>query len=152
MENCNKAKNLASTTHLGIDKEGERFQEDWNYASVVGMVMYLGNNSRPEIAFSVNQCARFTHCPKESHEIGIKHILRYFHEIRTKGMYIKPSQNLQVDCYVDADFTGLWGVEHYQDPTYIKSRTGYLVEFTSCPLVWVSKLQTQIALSTMESE
>ena len=29
---------------------------------------------------------------------------------------------------------------------------GYLIEFMSCPLIWVSKLQTQIALSTMDPE
>ena len=83
-ENCNKAKTPASTTYLGIDKEGEMFQEDWDYALVVGMLMYLGNNSRPDIDFTVNQCARFTHCPKESHAIEIKRILRYFHGTRTK--------------------------------------------------------------------
>ena len=67
-------------------------------------------------------------------------------------MYIKPSQNLQVYCYVEADFAGLWGVEHDQDPTCVKSRTGYLIGFMSCSLIWVSKFHTQIALSTMESK
>ena len=61
MEQCNKAKNPAATTNMGIDKDGEPFHEDWEYASVVGMLIYLANNSRP----AVNQCARFTHCPKE---------------------------------------------------------------------------------------
>ena len=67
-------------------------------------------------------------------------------------MYIKLSQDLQIDCCVDADFARLWGVEHDHDPTCLKSRTCHLIEFTSCPLFWVSKLQTRIDLSTMESE
>ena len=74
------------------------------------------------------------------------------HRTRTKGIYIKPSQDIQVDCYVVADFAGLWGFEHDQDLTCVKSRTCYLIEFMSCPLIWVSKLQTQIALNPMESE
>ena len=65
---------------------------------------------------------------------------------------LSPSDNLQVDCYVDADFAGLWNVEQDQDPLCVKSRTGYLIMFMGCPLTWVSKLQTQIALSTMEAE
>jgi hypothetical protein len=49
-------------------------------------------------------------------------------------------------------FAGLWGVEYDQDTTSVKSRTGFLIMFMNCPLLWVSKLQTQIALSTMEAE
>ena len=32
------------------------------------------------------------------------------------------------------------------------SRTGYTIFYTGCPIIWVSKLQTEIALSTAESE
>ena len=34
----------------------------------------------------------------------------------------------------------------------MKSRTGYLITIGGCPLTWTSKLQTEIALSTMEAE
>ena len=43
-------------------------------------------------------------------------------------------------------------MEPDQDPICVKSRTGFLIMFMGCPLTWVSKLQTQIALSTMEAE
>ena len=49
---------------LGSDKDGPPFKESWNYRSVVGMLLYLSNNSRPDIAFAVHQCARFSHSPK----------------------------------------------------------------------------------------
>ena len=32
------------------------------------------------------------------------------------------------------------------------SRTGYVIMFARCPIIWCSKLQTEIALSTNESE
>jgi hypothetical protein len=57
-----------------------------------------------------------------------------------------------IDCYVDADFAGLWGSEDVQDPTCVKSRTGFVLCIADCPVVWASKLQTDIALSTMEAE
>ena len=66
-------------------------------------------------------------------------------------MYIQPSQDLQVDFCADAVFARLWGVEHDQDPTCVKSRAVYLIELMSCPLDWLLNLQTQIALSTMKS-
>ena len=63
-----------------------------------------------------------------------------------------PSKKLVVDCYTDADFAGLWGHEDPQDPICARSRTGFVVNFANCPLLWVSKLQTEIALSTLHSE
>ena len=63
-----------------------------------------------------------------------------------------PSKKLVVDCYADADFAGLWGHEDPQDPICARSRTGFVVTFANCPLLWVSKLQTEIALSTLHSE
>ena len=59
---------------------------------------------------------------------------------------------LKIDCYVDADFAGLWNVEDNQDPHCVKSRTGYVICVGGSPIVWSSKLQTLIASSTMESE
>ena len=32
------------------------------------------------------------------------------------------------------------------------SRTGYVILFANCPIIWTSKLQTEITLSTTESE
>ena len=67
-------------------------------------------------------------------------------------MIFNPSDTFNVDCHVDADFGGLWGSENDQDPISVKSRTGFIITFMNCPLLWISKLQTQIALSTMEAE
>jgi hypothetical protein len=56
----------------------------------------------------------------------------------------------QVDCYnVDADLAGLFAIENYVYPISVKSRTRYVVLYKRSPLLWVSKMQTQIALSIM---
>ena len=57
-----------------------------------------------------------------------------------------------VNFYADADFAGLWGHENPQDPICDRSRTGFVVTFANCPLLWVTKLQTEIALSTLHYE
>ena len=67
-------------------------------------------------------------------------------------MRIEPSGDLKLDLYVDADFAGLWNAESPDDPTCVKSRTGYVITLGNVPLIWASKLQTEIALSTTESE
>ena len=153
MENSKATiKTPAATTPLGLDVDGEPFDEDWDYPVVIGMLMYLAQNSRPDIAYAVHQCARFTHSPKHSHAVGVKRILRYLNSTKDKGMTLSPNRSLVIDCYVDADFAGLWNVEQDQDPLCVKSRSGFLITFMGCPLHWVSKLQSQIALSTMEAE
>ena len=65
---------------------------------------------------------------------------------------MKPSKELQLDCYVDGDFYGLWKYEEDIDLTSVKSRSGFLFMPGGCPISWVSRLQQEIALSTMESE
>ena len=152
MEDSNPVKTPALTVPLHKDTEGEPFQEEWDYATVVGMLLYLSNNTRPDITYAVNQCARFTHNPKDSHAKGIKRIIRYLKHTADKGMTISPTDQYTVHCYVDADFGGLWGTEDGQDPISVKSRTGFVIMFMGCPLLFVSKLQSQLALSTMEAE
>ena len=34
----------------------------------------------------------------------------------------------------------------------VLSRTGFVIRYTGCPVIWSSKLQTEIALSTAEAE
>lgn len=137
---------------LGSDKFGAPAQEEWSYASLVGMMLYLASNSRPDIAFAVHQCARFTHSPKASHEAAILRICRYLKGTQNDGLVFRPAKDLKVDCHVDADFAGLFGVEDAQDPVCAKSRSGYVITIANCPLMWVSKLQQGIALSTQHSE
>jgi hypothetical protein len=59
---------------------------------------------------------------------------------------------MELDLYVDADFAGLYRHEPDQDPTSVKSRTGYVITLGSCPVTWCSKLQSEIALSTLQAE
>ena len=44
------------------------------------------------------------------------------------------------------------GIEASDDRNSAKSRTGYVITIANCPVLWVSKLQTEIALSILESE
>jgi hypothetical protein len=68
-------------------------------------------------------------------------------------MILRPTEDLTLDLFADADFAGLWNAEEdANDPTCVHSRTGYLVTLGGTPLLWSSNLQTEIALSTCEAE
>ena len=72
LQDCNPDKTPASQKPLGTDKNDLEFAEQWSYSSVMGMLLYLVANSRPEIAYAAHQCARFTHNPKASHGAVMK--------------------------------------------------------------------------------
>ena len=94
---------------LGSDPDGEPFnQESFNYASIVGMLLYVANNTRPDITFAVSQVARFSAAPKVSHAQAIKTIVRYLARNPGKGLIIKLDDQFFIKCWVDADFAGLY--------------------------------------------
>lgn len=153
-ENSNGISTPAPEKPLPKDSEGDPHDLGFSYASVVGMAMYLCNNSRPDIAFAVHQCARYSFSPTRMHAEYVKKLGRYLLQTRDKGLILKPmpSGNIKIDCYVDADFAGLWNSEDNQDPHCVRSRTGYVICIGGSPIIWSSKLQSEIAMSTMEAE
>jgi hypothetical protein len=58
----------------------------------------------------------------------------------------------KIDAYPDADFAGMYGHEEHTDPACAKSRIGFIIIFADCPVFWQSKLQTEMALSSMEAK
>ena len=138
---------------LPKDADGEPASGMFSYSSVVGMLLYLSGHTRPDIAFAVNCCARYMFCPKRSHEMALKRLARYLKLTADRGLVLNPNSEVcKIDGYPDADFAGLYGVEKHDDPACVKSRTGFIITFADCPVLWVSKLQTETALSTMEAE
>ena len=101
---------------------------------------------------AVHQCAHYQANPKEEHGKALKWLGRYLAATRDKGIIYSPTEQ-SFDCYVDADFAGSWDKDTAEfDPDTARSRTGYVITYAGCPITWTSKLQTEIALSSTESE
>ena len=67
-------------------------------------------------------------------------------------MIFTPDLSKGLDVYVDADFSGNWNKDESLDRDTARSRHGYIIMYAGCPLTWKSQLQTEIALSSTESE
>ena len=93
----------------------------FNYRSVIGMMMYLGNNTRLDCSYAIHQCAQFCLDPRTDHEKAVKQIGRYLKGTADKGLIIKPTKSTAVDCYVDANFAGQWGFDPKEDPSCVCS-------------------------------
>jgi hypothetical protein len=59
---------------------------------------------------------------------------------------------LDIDVFVDTDFSGLWPHEDPLDPTCVKSCTGYVIKLSSSGTLWGSRLHSAIAFLMMEAE
>jgi hypothetical protein len=137
---------------LPRDVDGPPASSTLNYASTIGMLLYLTGHSCLNCSFATNQCAHYAFAPTRKHEKALIQIGWYFMGMLDKGLTLSPSKTLHIDCYPDSNFAGLWKYEEDQDPHCIRNRTGYVTTLANCTILWSSKLQTEIALSTMEAE
>jgi hypothetical protein len=143
----------AEAAPLVKDAEGAPATGAFSYSSVVGMLLYLSGHTHPEIAYAVDCAAWCMFCPKKSHEEALKQIGRYLKATRNHGLTINSSSGvLKIDAYPDANFVGMYGYEHHDNPSCVKSWTGYIIDVANCPVMWQAKLQMETVLSTMEAE
>jgi hypothetical protein len=69
-----------------------------------------------------------------------------------KGIICSPNGD-SFTCYADADFAGLWDASTAEtDSLTAWSRSGYITMHNNCPIIWASHLETEIAMSSTESE
>jgi hypothetical protein len=141
-----------STTILKRDLDLEDHKAHWPFRRIIGKMNFLEKCSRPELACSVHQAARFSADPKSSHTEAIQHIARYLIGTADKGIILHPNDH-SFEVYADADFSGLWDKDTaMEDPSTAKSRSGYVILYAGCPILWTSRLQSETALSTTEAE
>ena len=113
------------------------------YQNIVGALLYLSINTRPDISYSVGVLARFSKNPNYRACKALLRVLVYLRGTSEKGIRYTGT-DLCVYAYSDADWAG--------DLDSRKSTTGYVVYAAGGPIAWQSKLQTTIAVSTMEAE
>jgi hypothetical protein len=148
-----KDKAAPSLTILRRDLDGKPFDELWDYRSVIGKLNFLEKSIRPEIAYAVHQCARFLSNPRNSHSNAVKYLCCYLMSTKDMGLIMHPDTTKSFEVHVDCDFAGNWVKEDaMNDPSIAKPRTGYIISYRGCLVIWASKLQTEVVLLLTESK
>jgi hypothetical protein len=119
---------------------------DNQYQALVGSLIYLAVNTRPDISHAVGILSRFMSCPTDKHWDAAKHVLRYLKGTSSLGLSYSGTQvqGEQGIMYVDADFAA--------DVDKRKSTTGAVMILQGAAVLWISKLQPVVATSTTEAE
>ena len=82
-----KLNKTSMATTAKSDKDEQGINVDIKlYRSMIGSLLYL-TASRPDIMFCVCLCTRFQSCPKESHLVAIKRIIRYLKGTIEMGLW-----------------------------------------------------------------
>ena len=113
------------------------------YRQAIGSIQYCGNCTRPDLLFPTNLLARFNQDPNETHWVATKSILRYMKSTRDYSIKYK-SGPITIEAYSDADYGG--------DNQTRDSTSGGIIKLASGPIVFFSRRQSNIAISSTESE
>jgi hypothetical protein len=150
MHNCNPVRAPFADTsqhalHLRTEDE-EAGNQKW-YREV-----HLSVWTHTDLAYAVNTLSRFNHNPSVIHERAAKHLLRYLKGTHKAAITYYPVNHPanssttigEITCYVDGS--------HASDPDDARSTVGYVGFMNGGAIVWYSRKQRVVAISTMEDE
>ena len=146
MEGCNgKEVPMSPGTVLMRDQGDPLDVKRYPYSALVGSLMYLAVTVRPDIAYAVGVLTKYMSCPRTSHWIAAKGVLRYLAGTPTVGItYGGTGSSTEPYGWCDADFAG--------DKDTRKSTTGFVFCVAGGAVSWSSKRQQTVAASTTEAE
>jgi len=110
--------------------------------NAIGNLMYAMICTRPDLSFTVSLLSRFQTKQSDALWKLIKRVLRYLkNTINYQLVFKKDLSASPIIGYVDASF----GTNDLQ----AHSTSGYILKLFNKPIIWVSRRQDKVALSTM---
>jgi hypothetical protein len=143
LENAKSIKTpMATNGDVDLD-EGGTIVDQKLFRSIIGSLLYI-TASRPDVMFSVCMCARFQASPREVYLKAAKRILRYLKHTPNIGLWYPNGAQFELIGYSDLDYAGC-KVDR-------KSTLGCCQFLGRSLVLWSSKKQNSVALSTTEAE
>ncbi|KAL1448409.1 hypothetical protein WDU94_012392 [Cyamophila willieti] len=124
------------------DEEAERVEVP--FRELIGSLMYISLGSRPDITYAVSFLSRYLDKPNRKVWTGAKRVLRYLQHTKRMAIVYKQSNDKRLVAFSDSDWA--------QDSKDGKSVSGGIVFFCGNPVMWLSKKQTCVTLSSTEAE
>lgn len=125
------------------EEKEHRLPNNAQYLSLIGGLLYVAVQTRPDIAVSVSILAQKSSCPTQLDWHEAKRILRYLKTTFDHKLYLG-STEAGLEMFADADWAG-----NHRDR---KSNSGYLIRLGGGVISWASRKQTCVALSSTEAE
>ena len=144
------AKNKPTPCPQGINKElgntSPLLEDNTLYREIVGSLIYLMVNTRPDISYVVTLLGQYMSKPTVAHLNLAKHVLKYLKGTKTLGLHFgKSDSKLNVYGYCDSDWGGSQDRKSISGYCFMLNENGPLISWKSCK-------QNIIALSSCEAE
>ncbi|XP_069146051.1 uncharacterized mitochondrial protein AtMg00810-like [Solanum lycopersicum] len=123
--------------------EGKLLSDPRSYIKLIGKLNFL-THTRLDIAYGVQHLIQFMQHPREPHMHTAYHILKYLKKDPTLGLLMTSTDDYKVQAFCDSDWATC--------PDSRKSVIGHIVLLGSSPIIWKSKKQETISLSSVEAE
>jgi hypothetical protein len=120
------------------------YMKDRPYLALVGALLFVSCQTRPDAAQAVCVLSRFSSNPGRAHWEALLGVLSYLCHTSKTGLTYSRAASPSPSIYSDAD----WGM----CPDTHRSTTGWIVMMSGGPISWSSKRQSVVAQSTMEAE
>lgn len=144
LSNAKSSKIPLDTGYYKNNKDDDFLNDNNSYQKVIGQLLYVSVNSRPDISASVSILSRRIKQPRQTDWNEIKRVIRYLKETINLRLRISNSNTKErLVGFSDAD----WGESNDR-----KSNSGFLFKFNGGLISWSSRKQTCVALSSTESE
>ncbi|XP_075162979.1 uncharacterized protein LOC142235602 [Haematobia irritans] len=113
------------------------------YRRAIGSVLFLSNNTRPDITVATSILSRKVSCPTKSDWNEVKRLLRYLTGSKNLKLCLNCS-NFNLVGFADADFAG--------EISGRKSTSGYVFQLGGATISYSSRKQKIVTLSSTEAE
>lgn len=130
--------------YTSTNEDSKRFDDPTLYRSLVGALLYLAVNARPDLSLSVGLLGRKVSEPNNMDWCAAKRVLQYLRATRDWRLVFGPGEGWRLRGFSDSDWAG--------DRRTRKSTTGFIFFYGSGAISWVSKGQSSVALSSLEAE
>ena len=114
------------------------------YKEAIGCLLWLSNMTRPDIADAVRAVARFSNDPGPKHWKAIRKILSYIAGPRDLGLTFRKGTGGNLSAYADSSYAGKADDR--------KSVSGGVVMYAGAAVMWLSRTQRAVTLSSTEAE
>ena len=143
-------------------REGAKKVEGYNLREIVGALQWVATVARPDIIVPVATLARYVNHPVTQPMVNAgKKILKYLITTRTTGLGYSPAQEKEFEAIYSQllpEGRDMPRVNLFSDAGFanclqtMRSTSGSIMYYRSCPIIWRSNRQTVRAYSTAESE
>ena len=132
----------------GTDMKRVSKEEQSKYCMGVGMLLFLIKHSRPDIANSTRELSKVLDGATESAYKEMLRVIKFVVDTKNWGLCFEPKFEVEnkwtLTMYTDSDYAG--------DKETRISVTGYILFFMGVPIIWKSKSQKGVTLSSSEAE